>query len=79
MGSWDVSFKADPLSPPSGLLADKFGSYAPAFHVAGAIEILAALITFSLLCYKEPGTKVQLEVKSSSKEELIITEKLSVL
>ena len=79
MGSWDVPFKADPLSLPSGLLADKFGSYAPAFHVAGAIEILAALITFSLLCYKEPGTKVQLEVKSSSKEELIVTEKLSVL
>ena len=41
----------------AGFLADELGSYDPAFFLAGTAELLAALVTFALHFWKEPGKK----------------------
>ena len=36
----------------SGFIADKLGSYKPAFQMSGCVEILGAAIPLLLLCFK---------------------------
>ncbi|XP_068682464.1 monocarboxylate transporter 4-like [Montipora foliosa] len=47
-------------SPPlSGLMADRFGNYAPAFLMAGAVGVLASPVPFALSCMKRESSREQ--------------------
>lgn len=42
--------------PVSGLIADKFGNYMPAFLIAGGVGVLASFIPFVLQCIKKENS-----------------------
>lgn len=65
-------------SPLAGLLADEVGSYTISFYTAGAIYIAGALITSFMTCVKR-GLPVEGETQTSIDEELLVTEKLTVV
>jgi len=45
--------------PLSGLMADKLGSYVPAFLMAGGVGVIGSLIPFTLLCIKQKSNSDQ--------------------
>lgn len=66
------------IGPPlSGLMADKLGSYTATFYTAGAIMIVGASIT-SLMAFVKQLPEESDETQSND-EELLVTEKLTVL
>ena len=73
--SWrDWSFTVHFLT---GLMADKLGSYTVTFYTAGAILIAGASITSLMAFVKQRPEEV--EETQSYEEELLVTEKLTVL
>ena len=63
----------------SGFIADIEGSYAPAFYMAGAMELTAAGIASLAFCFPSNKDKVNDEVKTSELELLTVTERETVL
>ena len=45
-----------------GLIADKFGSYGPAFLLSGGLFVTTSLIPFVMLCVKRPAETNTLEL-----------------
>ena len=55
----------------AGLVADKYGSYAPAFYAGGGISIVAGALMFLLHCCKDSNSsdgakqeEIQIEKKA---------------
>ncbi|KAJ7389901.1 hypothetical protein OS493_028362 [Desmophyllum pertusum] len=67
-----IMFVAGP--PFGGFLADLFGSYNPAFYVAGSVQILAAGILFLTHCTKHGDTIAVTGIQAE-----IIDKKITVL
>ena len=62
----------------TGLMADELGSYITPFYTAGAIQIAGASVTSLMTCVKR-GLPEEAETKASIDEELLVTEKLTVV
>lgn len=62
----------------TGLMADELGSYITPFYTAGAIQIAGASVTSLLTCV-ERGLPEEAETQASIDEELLVTEKLTVV
>ena len=60
----------------SGLIADKLGSYVPAFYVAGSEVLLGACITALLFCFKSPLQQTN-DVKSEAQESVELARPLT--
>ena len=61
----------------TGLMADKLGSYTTTFYCAGAIMIVGASISSLMLFVKQ--LPEESDETQSYDEELLVTEKLTVL
>ena len=59
-------------------MADKLGSYDPSFYTAGAVLISGASIT-SLMAFVKQKPEVSTETGQPYDEELLVTEKVTVL
>lgn len=62
----------------TGLMADELGSYITPFYTAGAIQIAGASVTSLMTCVKR-GLPEEAETQASTDEELLVTEKLTVV
>ena len=62
----------------TGLMADELGSYITPFYTAGAIQIAGASVTSLMTCVKR-GLPEEAEAQASIDEELLVTEKLTVV
>ena len=62
----------------TGLMADKLGSYAATFYTAGAVLIAGASI-ISLMAFAKQKREEFVRMELNDDEELLVTEKLTVL
>jgi len=61
----------------AGFIADLFGSYSPAFYVAGSVQILASGLLFLTHCFKDDEQAAHSEAERA--EDLLIVERITVL